>query len=262
MPTKTGKPYNTFYGNDLAIDQAGNTGCDEITRYVQDGFGNNTALRISDDTVSVTPQDDLSTSTFGVTDNAGNYIFRVDTGNKDVKAGETATNVLTLEKEMGLYEFSPAGSGYHYPLIANRVGMQGAEGLTSDNDWGSAEDPPTTLDVSGLADPENAVAVYWFIESDMELDSVRFMAVCDGAETLNFHLFSYDLDTSTNHGDLSNGAVVASGTVDTVATGLKVGTLTINAGNIDANKIVIGFVENATSTDDFSVTFNIRYHMR
>ena len=30
MPTKTGKTYSSFYGNDLAVDQSGNTGVDTV----------------------------------------------------------------------------------------------------------------------------------------------------------------------------------------------------------------------------------------
>ena len=88
------------------------------------------------------------------------------------------------------------------------------------------------------------------------------MARADDGETLNFHLFSYDLDVSTNHGDLSNGVVNANATVDVGAASIKTGTFTLDAADINAGKVVIGFVENATSTDDYSVHFNIKYHIR
>ena len=164
-------------------------------------------------------------------------------------------------KEMGLYEFSPV-AGYHNPLIANNVGMQGAEALTSDNDWGNATDPPTSLDLSGLTDPENAIAVYWYIENNITLDTVRWMARADDDVTLNFHLFSYDLDTTTNFGDLSGGSLHATASVTTGSNGyVKTGTFLISTPNIDAGKVVIGFCENQSS-DDFSVHFNIKYQIQ
>ena len=47
MPTKTGKTFNTFYGNDLAVNQSSNTGIDSRTRTVQDGVGNNSSISLS-----------------------------------------------------------------------------------------------------------------------------------------------------------------------------------------------------------------------
>ena len=140
--------------------------------------------------------------------------------------------------------------------------MHGQEGLDADNDWGNGADPATTLDVSGLTDPENAIAVYWYLENNITLDSVRFMARADGTATLNFHLFAYTLDVSTNHGDLSSGTVHANGTVSATATTIKTGTFTLDTADIDAGKVVVGFVENVTDTSDLSVHFNIKYHIR
>ena len=76
-------------------------------------------------------------------------------------------------------------------------------------------------------------------------------------------LYRYTLDTTTNHGDLSAGEVCASGSVDATNSTIKTGTLTLHDdGDIDANKVVIGFVENEDGTGDFSVAFNIKYHIR
>ena len=83
------------------------------------------------------------------------------------------------------------------------------------------------------------------------------------AETLNFHLFSYDLDVSTNYGDLSGGVVCASASETNATAGqLRTGTFTLDSADINANKVVVGFAEASSSTDDFSVHFNIKYHIR
>ena len=117
--------------------------------------------------------------------------------------------------------------------------------------------------MSGLTDPENVIAIYWYLENNITLDSVRYMVRSDGSnETLNFHLFAYDLDVSTNHGDLSNGVVHANASETGASSGnLRTGTFTLDTADIDANKVVIGFAEPQT-TDDFSVHFNIKYHIR
>ena len=161
---------------------------------------------------------------------------------------------------MGLYDFSPT-AGYHYPLKANTM-FSDAESLTYDNDWGNGTDPTTSLTLGSMTDIENAVAVYWYLENNITLDSVRFMAVADGTVDLNFHLFAYTLDTSSSYGNLADGTVHANGTVSAIATGLKTGTFALDEADINAGKVVIGFVENATDTNDFSVSFNIKYHIR
>ena len=82
----------------------------------------------------------------------------------------------------------------------------------ADNNWGNGTDPATTLDVSGLTQQENAVAVYWIVPAAITLDSVTALVACDDSDaaTINVHLFSYDMDDSPA-GDLSGGTVHASG---------------------------------------------------
>ena len=260
MPTFTGKKFSDFYKNLLGINQSSNTGVDTTTRTIQDGKGFDTAISLSDDVLQVQPVTDNSVETLRVNNQGGDSIFAVDTNSNLVKVGASRVNATTLFKEMGLYEFSP-NAGYHYPLIANNVGMAGAEGLTADNDWGNATDPPTSIDLSGLSDPENAIAVYWYLDNNITLDQVRFLEIADGSSTLNFHLLAFDLYVSSSHGDLSNGVVHANATVSATASTAKTGTFTLDTADIDANKVVIGFVEN-TGSDDFSVHFNIRYFIR
>ena len=262
MPNIGNKPLKDTYGNSLNVNQSSNTGADATTREIQDGFGNNTSASISDDVLSVKPQNDDTTGAFLVKNKGGSNILAVDTNSSLVKVGASQVNATTQFKEMGLYDFSPT-AGYHYPLIAHNMFIPtGATAFAGDNDWGNGADPATTLDVSGLTAQENAIAVYWYMQNNITLDEVRFMATADGSATLNFHLFAYDLDTSSNHGDLSSGTVHANGTVDTTSTTIKTGTMTLDRADVDANKVVIGFVENETNTSDVSVSFQIKYHIR
>ena len=261
MPTKQGKTYASFYKNDLAVNQSSNTGVDSNTRAIHDGAGNSTSISLSDDVLSVQPVNDNTTGAMLVKNQGGSNILAVDTTNSKVLLGASQVPP-TLFKEMGLYDFSPT-AGYHYPLIANTMFVPtGATAFAGDNDWGNGADPATTLDVSGLTAQENAIAVYWYLENNITLDSVRFMATADGSATLNFHLFAYTLDTSSNHGDLSSGVVHANGTVAATNSTIKTGTFTLDTADIDAGKVVVGFVENVTDTSDVSISFNIKYHIR
>ena len=262
MPTKTGKPYSDYYKNDLAINQSSNTGVDSTTRVIHDGLGQSTSISLSDDVLQVQPINDDSVASMVVKNQGGSRIFSVDTTNSAVKAGASEVNTLTLFKEMGLYDFSPT-AGYHYPLVANTMFIPtGATAFAGDTDWGNGADPATTLDVSGLTSQENAVAVYWYLDNNITLDSVRYIATSDGSATLNFHLFAYTLDTSSNHGDLSSGTVHANASVAATATTIKTGTFTLDEADIDTGKVVVGFVENVTDTSDVSVSFQIQYHIR
>ena len=263
MPTFTGKAFANFYKNILGLDQSSNTGVSTSVVRVQDGEGKNTVLSLSDDQFVVKPVNTNETATMTVSQNDGTAVFKVDTANKLVYAGSGATkNVLTHFKEMGLYDFSP-NTGYHYPLIANTMFVpDGATAFAADGDWGNGTDPADALDVSGLTAQENAIAVYWYLENNIALDSVRFMATADGSATLNFHIMAYDLDVSSNYGDLSNGTVCASGTVAATNATVKTDTMTLNTISIDAGKVVIGFIENATDTSDVSISVNLKYHIR
>ena len=264
MPTFQGKPPADYYKRQLQVSQSSNTGFDNSSRSIESGDGVASAVKIGKAGLNIKPTDSSldATGNFNVQTSGGDQILQANTTDSTVKAGASLANVLTMHKEMGLYEFSPNGAGYHYPLIANRVGMQGAEGLTYDDDWGNGTDPATSLDVSGLTDPENAIAVYWYIQHNITLDSVRSMVRADTTGTINMHLMSYDLDTTTNHGDLSNGVVCASGTASATATTIKTGTMTLDSANIDSGKVVVGFLENASDTGDVSLALDIYYHIR
>ena len=261
MPSFVDSLFNSYFKRIFQIDQSSNTGVDSTSRSVLTGDGAKTALSLSDDAVAIRPQDDDTTTTFSVSTQAGNAVMRAGSSTQTVTVGANLTNALTLFKTMGLYDFSPL-VGYHYPLIANTMFVPtGATAFAADSDWGNGTDPATTLDVSGLTAQENAVAVYWFIEQNITLDVVRFMATADASDALNFHLFSYTLDTSSDHGDLSAGVVNANASVAATDTTIKTGTFTLDEADIDANKVVVGFVE-SDSTTDLTVALNIQYHIR
>ncbi len=259
-----GKPLKDKYKTLITLNQSSNTGFENSSVKIVSGDGGESSASLGKAGMAIKPTSTAldATSTLNVQTASGNQIFQANTNDSTVKAGASLFNVTSLVKNMGVYEFSPNSAGYHYPVIANNIGMQGAEAYTFDDDWGNGTDPATSLDVSGLTDPENAIAIYWYIQHNITLDAVRYIARADGVATLNMHLLSYDIDTSTNYGDLSNGVVCASGSVPATSTGIKTSTLTLDSANINSGKVVIAFVENASSTDDYSVVFDCYYHVR
>jgi hypothetical protein len=264
MPTFTGKTFSSFYKNIPNINQSGNTGVDSTTRVLHDGAGNSFSISLSDDVLQVQPVNDSTVGTFLVKSQGGSNILAVDTTNSKVLLGASQVNATTLFKEMGLYDFSPTLAGYHYSLISYNM-MQSISGSNIEADssmFSNGVDPASTLDLSSNGTPKIAVAVYWYLENNITLDSVRYMVTTEGSDTLEFHLESYTLDTSTNHGDLSGGLTCASvHTVTSDTNTVRTGTLSLDSADIDAGKVVIGFVE-SDSTTDITCTLNIKYHIR
>tara|TARA_Y100000310_G_C20449884_1_gene700167 strand:- start:109 stop:903 length:795 start_codon:yes stop_codon:yes gene_type:complete len=264
MPvSKTNRTYASRYKTDVSVDQTTNTGFDSTARLLVSGDGASSAVSLSDDQLKVKAINDDTTGTFTVSKNAGNFILSVDTDNDLVKAGLSQVNALTLFKDMGLFAFSPT-AGVHNPLIANNM-MFSHNGTDIEEDtsmFSSGTDPAETLDLSTNGTAIVAVACYWYLENNITLDSVRCIATSAGSNTLKFHLFAYTLDVSSNLGDLSGGTVHAHDhSVTTTNTSLKTELLTLDEADIDANKIVIGFVE-SNATDDVTVALNIQYHIR
>ena len=134
MPSFLTNTFASFFNRIIQLNQSGNTGVDSTTRNLQTGDGVNTSVSLSDDVLSVQPVNDDTTGAMLVKNKGGSNILAVDTDNSKVLVGPSQVSATTLFKEMGLYEFSPNSAGYHYPLISNRVGMQGAEALTYDED--------------------------------------------------------------------------------------------------------------------------------
>jgi len=262
MPTKTGKTYSSYYPNDLAINQSSGVGIDSTTRTIQDGLGNNTAISLSDDVLQVQPQNDDTTGAMLVKNQSGSSILSVDTASSLVKAGASQINCLTLHKSMGLFDFSPT-EDYHHPLIANNMLVPtAATAFVADSGFGNGADPATTLDISaGTVASSKCIAVFWYLENDITLDSIRYMLSGDGTNNTKMHIYAYDIDTST--GDLSAGALHAHlHNLTVLSTAVKVGTVPIDTANIDASKVVIGFISSTDSTNDISVSYNIKYHIR
>ena len=262
MPSKEGRTYSSFYKNGPQIRQTSNTGIDSTTRILEDGAGNSTSISLSDDVLSVQPVNDDSSATLVCKTKSGSNILSVDTSSSKVLLGASQVPP-TLFKEMGLYDFSPT-AGVHNPLIANNMMFSdsGDDIIGDVSMFSNGTDPASTLDLSANGTEKIAVAVYWYLDNNITLDSVRYTVTTDGSDTLNFHVESYTLDTSSNHGDLSAGTTCASvHSVTSDANTLRTGTLALDSADIDAGKVVIGFVE-SDSTTDITCTLNIKYHIR
>ena len=256
----TGKSPSETY-KDIAYVDNSNNGVTTSLKQVKTGSGSSTALQVSDRALLVKSSTN-NTTALDVQNASGASKLLVDTTNNYVKAN--GVHVHTMYKEFGTFDHSPA-AGYHYPLVANNMMFS-----DSGTDWGvmvgfgNGTDPATSLDVSAHTSyPLNTTGAMWYIMDAITIDQIRVTAMCNSSENLNFHVFSYDLDTSSNHGDLSGGTLIAHiGSVMAASTTtIKTDTLAIDSADIAANKVLIAFYENEDGTGDVTCQLNIKYHI-
>ena len=299
MPSFTGKKFSDFYKNILSISQSSNTGVDATTRQVEDGDGNNTCFRISDDRMTILPQNDNMTNTLGVGNTAGNECFAVDTVNETVKIGRSGTSANTQYAHFGIHGndsgWAGASADTHYAVPFTPIGTLstlvslGSSTSSSFNDTnpatsitvattanyamgtsttGSFNDtnPATTLTISDTA--MSIVRCYWYVMDNITIDAVKWLHAADTAtgEATAGHLLAYTVDIAngSTSGDLSAGVVVADGANITNA-GYELiyyQSMTIQSADVDAGKVILFTFASDTVNSDYSLNCSVKYHIR
>ena len=186
------------------------------------------------------------------------------TTDANTKAGSTGTNTVggvTLYKEFGLFDFSPT-AGTHYPMVSINSLVSASGNTYAGNFGGTGSDPVTTLDTSD--DGENGmyqIASMWYVEDNVNLDNIRVFVNAEGTQSIKFNVLEYDIDTTTNFGDLSGGNHLANGTITATSGTLKTTTLTIGSPSVDAGKVIIAYAEAETGTHDITCRLIAKYHL-
>ena len=214
MPNLRETAFANFFNRLFQIDQSSNSGIDSTTRAVQTGSGVNTVLSLSDDQLLVKPQNDDTTSTLDVKTSGGSSILTADTTNSVVKCGSSQINALTQYKEFSCVNFTPSSEGAHM-VIASKGDVFNNTNAIEEINLGFGDNPSTTLDVSAEIDTADIVPLYWYLPDAITVVAVHVLmggSQASASDNLNFQLYSYAMDTSSNFGDLSDGILVA-GTV-------------------------------------------------
>ena len=265
MPTKTGKTYSGFYGNDLAVDQSGNTGVDTVTRAIQDGFGNNTSISLSDDQLIVHPQDANGTTTFRVVDKDVDTVLAVDTTNKKVLAGAGQFAVNTNYAIFGVnyVDFSASTANTHYAIPF----AMGGAGTTNDVDFGTGTDPDDTFTTANTNTQyaSQIVPMMWRLPDNITIDSVTSLEGADAAtgDTTRMHLKSFTFNSGSTS-CLTAGALLAHNSDVTNAGNEQayLSTWTVDSADVDANKVILAFMRSDSINSDYSLTVTVKYHLR
>tara|TARA_R110000824_G_scaffold204023_1_gene388712 strand:+ start:766 stop:1554 length:789 start_codon:yes stop_codon:yes gene_type:complete len=262
MPTKTGKPYSTFYGNDLAVNQSSNTGIDATTRVIHDGLGQSTSISLSDDVLSVQPVNDNTTGSMLVKNQGGSNILAVDTTNSLVKVNNSQVNATTSYQTFSTTsaDFSGVVDDKHYACQASHGTVQGVISI------GTGTNPDTSVTVSSTAD--DLVDCLWYLPDAVTIDGVYVFSGADAAtgDTLRFHLMSYAIDvggTSTS-GDLSSGIVLADG-ADITNAGYEQAyyqSMTIQSADVSAGRVILFTFRPDSINSDYSINARVKYHIQ
>ena len=270
MPTFQGTLVSNYFKRILQVSQTSNTGVDATTRAVQTGDGAATSISISDDVLSVQPQNDDSVATLLCKTNAGNNILAVDTTNKKVLVGASQIAATTQYAHFGAGFDSGSltfVADYHYAIPFNFMFYQndvqmGSSTSSSFNDT----NPASTLTISTTA--MKAVGVYWYVMDDITIDAVKWLHAADDAtgDVTAAHLMSYTVDTANGStgGDLSSGTVLADGATITNSGYEQIyyQSLTIQSADVDAGKVILFTFASDTVNSDFSINATVKYHLR
>ena len=253
----TNKTIASTYGDILQADNSG-SGRTANGTVIKDGLGQSTALTLGQNKVAITPSSD-STTALTVETSGGTDLLVVDTTNSAVKAGTTQTYANTQIQRFSVHDLQPTDGKHHSMFVDS-----GWAGLTS-LDFGTGTDPATTYTLGSSEANTNAlVGSIWYIPVAITIDEVRVIAGGEAADTINFHLFSYTLATGTGSGagDLSSGTLLAhnGSTLTTGNDRVTSTTLTIDSGDVAADKVILAFVENVGAATDLTCQLIVKYH--
>ena len=277
MPTFQGQSFSSYFKNLLGINQASNTGVDDVIRKVQDGAGNNTSISLSDDLLFVKPENDNSSETFSVFTKSANVIFAVDTINSKLKGGASQTALNTQYAHFGIVAtdaiwagaladthyavpFANASGAFQIAAVANLA--MGSSTSSSFNDT----NPATSLTISATA--HEIIQTYWYVMDDITIDAVKWFHGADTAtgEDTAAHLMAYTVDIANGStgGDLSSGVVVADGANITNAGYEQIyyQSMTIQSADVDAGKVIMFTFASDTVNSDYSINATVKYHIR
>ena len=261
MASFTDKKLSEVYKDILHTDNS-NTGIGATTKQIKCGDGDATVLYLSSRHLALLPDADSTTLIRARAAN-GDTLLQVDSTNSLVKIGVGSHIANTQFKEFGLHDFSPT-QGYHNPMVCNNMMFSdsGDDIIADDSMFGNGSDRARTLDLSADGTASSLVACTCYVQSNITIDEVRVIGTCNSSNDLNFHLYSYNINTST--GDLSDGTLLAhvGSSMSATNTAMKTDTLTIDSADVNADRAIYAFVENEGGTGDVTCQLVVKYHLR
>ena len=258
----SGKTLKNSYIDLLQMDNS-NSGVDTSTRTIKDGGGTSSCLRISDDAMVVSPQNDDTTATFVVTTNSSVGVLSVDTTNQLVIASGNTVNTQYATFGIGNGESGAFLANTHHPLAFANANYGSLGDLPS---FGTGTDPATTFTTSEGADTRASCLVpcLWYVPDAMSIDSINSIEAADTAtgDTTRMHLFSYTF-TSGATNCLTSGALLAHNSDVTNAGSEQpyLTTWTVDSAAVTAGKVILAFFRSDSINSDYSINITVKYHL-
>jgi hypothetical protein len=265
MAGLTGKSIASAYKSLLRIDDDTN-GVDTGLEAVTDGEGTKSSLLLSDDAVSVRPNNDDTTVAFGVRAKGGTTLLKVDTTNSVVKAGVGSFNVLNQYAYFGVNygDFSASAANTHYPIPFSAA--SGGISLSNDVDFGTGTDPDDTFTTANT-DTQYAsqiVPMMWFVPDNISIDSVTSIEGADNAtgDTTRMHLKSFTLNSGSTS-CLTAGELLAHNSDVTNAGNEQAykSSWTVDEPSVTGGKVILAFMRSDSVNSDYSVNITVKYHL-
>jgi hypothetical protein len=259
MGSLAGKsPANTYKSLLKVADET--NGVSTSSSQIQDGEGTDTCMAISDDQVSIAPQNDNTTSTVRVRGATGTQIFAADTSNNVIKVGSTQTPSNSQLLEFHVKTLIPASSGTHY-FVSRPIGNYFADVVETAN--GTGTDPDTSFDAGATTD--DLLQNLFIVPVNSTIDAVKFMVSTntDTDCTINVHLYKFLMVNAggTSDGNLTSGTLLANGQATAVDRNvIKTVDCTIDSSAVSAGEVIACFVENETNTDSIFLQTQVLYH--
>ena len=259
MGSLAGKsPANTYKSLLKVTDET--NGVSTSVSVIEDGEGTSTCMAISDDQVSIAPQNDNTTSTLKVRTASGAPIFGVDTSNEVVKVGSTQTPANSQLLEFHAKSLVPSSAGRHmlvgrahssYALSAVEIAL------------GAGTDPETTYDAGDATD--DLLCNLFIVPVNSTIDACKFIVSTstDTDCTINVHLYKFLMVNAggTSDGNLTSGTLLANGQATAVDRNvIKTVDCTIDSSAVSAGEVIACFVENETNTDSVFIQTQVLYH--
>ena len=265
MAGLTGKTIASNYKSLLRVDDDSN-GIDGTLETVTDGEGTASAIKLSDDNLTVRPNNDDRTNALGVRQKAGNYVFTADTTNSVVRAGVGQFNVLTQYAYFGInyLDFSHPAANTHYaiPFMA----ASGGGSSTNNVDFGTGTDPDDTFTTADTASQyaSQIAPMMWLVPDNISIDSVSSIEGGDNAtgDTTRMHLKSFTFNSGSTS-CLTGGALLAHNSDVTNAGNEQAYKTdwTVDSASVSAGIVILAFFRGDSNNADYSINIIVKYHL-
>ena len=258
----SGKTLANTYKDILQMDNS-NSGVDTSTRSVKDGEGTLSALALSDDVVSIKPNNDNTAKTFLVEDSSGNDLLAVDTINSKVKALGNYVNTQYATFSTGNSESQAFADDTHQAITFQNANYGT---IVYPPAFGTGTDPATsftTAEGNGTR-ASDIVPVLWYINDNISIDAVKSIEGADTAtgDLTRMHMFSYTF-TSGATACLTSGTLLAHNSDVTNAGSEQpyLSSWTVDSAAVTAGKVILAFFKSDSINSDYSLQVTVKYHL-